>query len=62
MEEQTIIGMTCIRMKALKRTDTGDYTLIMQNDYGKCTRTYHVTVLGKYTCTCTYACNFHSDK
>lgn len=31
------------------RSDTGRYTLTLENDLGKCSASAHVTVLGKFT-------------
>ena len=46
--EETIRNMTCIRMKNVKRSDGGDYSVTLENKSGKCTMTVKVIVIGKY--------------
>lgn len=47
MESETIYNMTTIRMSHVKRTDTGNYTVTLQNDNGKATITIKLVVLGE---------------
>ena len=47
IEIETINNMSCLRMKAAKRSDKGTYILTLKSEYGTCTRKYTFIVLGR---------------
>ena len=47
IESETIVNLTCLRMKGAKREDKGQYTVTMDSEFGSCTRNYTVIVLGR---------------
>ncbi len=47
-KEDTTNTATTLKLKDTKRTDTGDYTVTVQNELGSCEKTVHVTVIGTY--------------
>lgn len=46
MEVQTIRNMTTIRLGKVVRSDTGTFTLVLDNPVGKATISINLTVLG----------------
>ena len=46
-KEDTIIGMTSLSMKQVTKTDAGEYTLALENPFGKATFSIKLIVLGK---------------
>ena len=50
MEVQTIHNMTTVRLAKVVRSDTGEYTLTLENPVGKATLTIKMNVLGKLSC------------
>ena len=47
IETETIVNMSCLRLKGAKREDKGCYTVTMESEFGSCTRNYTVIVLGE---------------
>ena len=47
MEVETIRNMTTVRLAKVVRSDTGEYTLTLENTVGKATLTIKMNVLGK---------------
>ena len=47
-KDETIIGMTSLTMKQVTKTDAGDYSLSLENPFGKATFTIKLIVLGEY--------------
>lgn len=48
IESETIYNMTTLRLGKVKRSDTGNYTLTLDNSAGKVSITIKLTVLGMY--------------
>ena len=46
-KEETIYGMTCVRMSKVVRSDSGNYKVVLKNDYGNCEHIIKVVVMGK---------------
>ena len=47
IEVETIKNLTCVRLLKVHRSDTGEYTLTLENASGKATMTIKLKVLGK---------------
>ena len=45
-QEETIYGLTCLRLKKVVRSDSGDYVVTVTNPYGECSLTVKVIVIG----------------
>ena len=50
IESETIYNMTTLRLGKVKRSDTGNYTLTLDNSAGKVSITIKLTVMGMYLC------------
>ena len=44
---ETIRNMTCLRMKAVKKSDSADYTIALENECGAVNMTIKVIVIGE---------------
>ena len=60
-KEETIYGMTCVRMSKVTRTDSGSYRVTLENDVGFCEYLIKVVVMSTYR-TVVIFCNFHPIK
>ena len=60
MEVETIRNMTTVRLAKVIRTDTGEYTLTLENNVGKATLTIKLNVLGELSFfkLCSNTCTF----
>ena len=47
-QQETIYGMTTLRLKKLTRDDSGDYVVTVSNAHGQATLTVKVIVLGEW--------------
>ena len=45
---ETIIGMTAMTIAKVVRKDSGVYTLILENEHGKCDCKFTLIVLGEF--------------
>lgn len=59
IESETIYNMTTLRLGKVKRSDTGNYTLTLENSAGKVSITIKLTVLGM--CTLIWGIIFQHD-
>ena len=49
MVEETVSGLTCLRLSKVQRSDSGDYNLQVVNENGKVEVTIKVIVLGMWS-------------
>ena len=61
-KEETIYGMTCVRMSKVVRTDSGSYRVTLENDVGFCEYLIKVVVMGTYEAARTMYINVWSAK
>ncbi len=47
IKTQTIIGMTSMTMAKVIRKDSGSYKLTLKNEFGECSYSLQITVLGE---------------
>lgn len=49
IKEETIYNMTTLRISKAKRSDSGTYSLLLQNEHGQASVSVKVKVIGKFS-------------